>query len=185
MELMNKLTNNYLILIHVFVCRIMYVRETRITGIFSHILIGLSLLLLPYPLSYIPRAVLNGLFLYLAITALATNQLFERIMLLVTEQVRFKSSYLCVLSAKDFLFRPVYVENNAYPPNHNISVYFLVFSGHLCSLPLYFSMFFGIFRPPTPLTTIFQYVFLYFQAAYPPNHYISVCFLVFSGRLPP
>lgn len=32
--------------------------------------------------------VLDGLFLYLAVTALHCNQLFERIMLLVTEQVR-------------------------------------------------------------------------------------------------
>ena len=65
----------------------MCVRETRVTGIFSHILIGLSLLLLPLPLQYIPRPVLDGLFLYLAITALGTNQMFERITLLVTEQV--------------------------------------------------------------------------------------------------
>ncbi|XP_064624285.1 solute carrier family 4 member 11-like isoform X2 [Lineus longissimus] len=71
------------------------VRETRLTAIFSHILIGLSLLMIPYPLVYIPRAVLDGLFLYVAYTALSNNELFERIMLLVTEQ-------------------------NAYPPNHYI-----------------------------------------------------------------
>ena len=65
-----------------------HVRETRVTAIFAHILIGLSLLLLPRPLQYIPPAVLDGLFLYLAVTALAGNQLFERIMLLFTEQVR-------------------------------------------------------------------------------------------------
>ncbi|KAK8757128.1 hypothetical protein V5799_000170 [Amblyomma americanum] len=45
-------------------------RETRLTGIFSHMLIGLSLLMLPYPLSYIPTAVLDGLFLYMAVTSL-------------------------------------------------------------------------------------------------------------------
>jgi len=38
-------------------------------------------------LKLIPRPVLDGLFLYLAVTALHTNQLFERITLLVTEQV--------------------------------------------------------------------------------------------------
>ena len=65
----------------------MRVRETRVTGVMSHILIGLSLLLLPKPLSYIPRAVLDGLFLYLAISALNHNQLFDRILLLATEQV--------------------------------------------------------------------------------------------------
>ena len=67
---------------------VVHVRETRVTAIFAHILIGLSLLLLPRPLQYIPPAVLDGLFLYLAVTALAGNQLFERIMLLFTEQVR-------------------------------------------------------------------------------------------------
>ncbi|XP_043218670.1 sodium bicarbonate transporter-like protein 11 [Amphibalanus amphitrite] len=74
---------------------IVRVRETRLTGILSHLLIGLSLLLLPYPLSYIPPPVLSGLFLYMAITALNGNQMFERITLLFTEQV-------------------------AYPPNHYI-----------------------------------------------------------------
>lgn len=70
-------------------------RETRLTGILSHVLIGLSLLLLPYPLSYIPTAVLDGLFLYMAVTSLIGNQMFERFTLLFTEQA-------------------------AYPPNHYI-----------------------------------------------------------------
>ena len=58
------------------------------TGILSHTLIGLSVFLLPYPLSYIPPPVLNGLFLYMAITALNGNQMFERITLFFMEQVR-------------------------------------------------------------------------------------------------
>lgn len=62
-------------------------RETRLTGIVSHILIGLSVFLIPYPLAYIPTAVLNGLFLYMAITSLNGNQMFERITLLFMEQV--------------------------------------------------------------------------------------------------
>lgn len=74
---------------------IVRVRETRLTGMFSHILIGLSLLLLPRPLAYIPTAVLNGLFLYMAITSLNGNQMFERFTLFFTEQA-------------------------AYPPNHYI-----------------------------------------------------------------
>ena len=53
----------------------------------SHVLIGLSLFLLPYPMAYIPTAVLDGLFLYMAVTALNGNQMFERITLLVMEQV--------------------------------------------------------------------------------------------------
>jgi sodium borate transporter 11 len=78
---------------HVYL-KIVCVRETRVTGILSHVLIGLSLLFINQ-LKLIPRPVLDGLFLYLAITALHSNQLFERIMLLVTEQA-------------------------AYPPNHYI-----------------------------------------------------------------
>lgn len=62
-------------------------RETRLTGLFSNILIGLSIFLLPYPLAYIPTAVLDGLFLYMAVTALNGNQMFERITLLFMEQV--------------------------------------------------------------------------------------------------
>lgn len=69
--------------------RIVRVRETRVTQIVSHILIGLSILLVPYPLAYIPTAVLDGLFLYMAITSLSGNQMFERITLLFMEQVNF------------------------------------------------------------------------------------------------
>ena len=67
--------------------RIVRVRETRVTQIISHILIGLSIFLVPYPLAYIPTAVLDGLFLYMAITSLSGNQMFERITLLFMEQV--------------------------------------------------------------------------------------------------
>ncbi|OTF76178.1 sodium bicarbonate transporter-like protein [Euroglyphus maynei] len=74
---------------------IVKVRETRLTGIVSHILIGLSVFLIPYPMAYIPTAVLDGLFLYMAITSLNGNQMFERITLLFMEQA-------------------------AYPPNHYI-----------------------------------------------------------------
>lgn len=70
-----------------FFSRIVKVRETRITSIISHILIGLSVFLLPYPLAYIPTAVLDGLFLYMAVTALSGSQMFERITLLFMEQV--------------------------------------------------------------------------------------------------
>lgn len=70
--------------------RIVKVRETRVTGIVSHILIGLSIFLLPYPMAYIPTAVLDGLFLYMAITSLNGNQMFERITLLFMEQVNLE-----------------------------------------------------------------------------------------------
>ena len=44
-------------------------------------------ILFQYVLEYIPTPVLDGLFLYLAITALYGNQMFERFTLLFTEQV--------------------------------------------------------------------------------------------------
>ena len=66
--------------------RVVKVRETRLTGILSHLLIGLSLLVLEY-LAYIPTPVLYGLFLYVGVTSLYGNQMFERVMLLFTEQV--------------------------------------------------------------------------------------------------
>lgn len=74
--------------------RIVYVRETRLTAIISHVAIGFSLFGLHY-LAYIPTPVLYGLFLYVAVTALYDNQMFERICLLFKEQA-------------------------AYPPNHYI-----------------------------------------------------------------
>lgn len=74
--------------------RIVYVRETRLTAIISHVAIGFSLFGLRY-LAYIPTPVLYGLFLYVAVTALYDNQMFERISLLFKEQA-------------------------AYPPNHYI-----------------------------------------------------------------
>ncbi|XP_067663108.1 solute carrier family 4 member 11-like isoform X2 [Haliotis asinina] len=67
---------------------IVRVRETRLTAIFSHILIGLSLLFMPV-LAYIPTPVLYGLFLYVAVTALYGNQMFERVMLFFTEQAAY------------------------------------------------------------------------------------------------
>ncbi|XP_078353100.1 solute carrier family 4 member 11-like isoform X2 [Oculina patagonica] len=79
---------------HVFEI-IVKVRETRLSGLISSILIALSLLMLPTPLTLIPTSVLDGLFLFMAMTALDGNQMFERALLLLTEQA-------------------------AYPPNHYI-----------------------------------------------------------------
>ncbi|ESP04405.1 hypothetical protein LOTGIDRAFT_136234, partial [Lottia gigantea] len=73
---------------------IVRVRETRLTAIFSHILIGCSLFFMQV-LAYIPTPVLYGLFLYVAVTSLYGNQFFERVQLFFTEQA-------------------------AYPPNHYI-----------------------------------------------------------------
>jgi len=66
-----------------------HVRETRLTNIFSNVAIGLSLLFLPSVLKFVPKAVLDGLFLYMAVTALYGNQMFERVCLLFTEQAAY------------------------------------------------------------------------------------------------
>ncbi len=84
-----RVENGY---VHSIVVR---VRETRLTNIFSNTLIGLTMLFLDKLLNFMPTAVLDGLFLYLAITAFSGNQMFERVMLFFTEQ-------------------------SAYPPNHYI-----------------------------------------------------------------
>jgi len=74
---------------------VVYVRETRLTTLISHILIAVSMLMLPSPLDYIPIPVLYGLFMFLALTAVHDFQLWERMLLIFTEQ-------------------------NAYPPTHYI-----------------------------------------------------------------
>lgn len=68
-------------------CRIMNVKETRLTALGASMLVGLSLLLLPFPLQWIPKPVLYGLFLYIALTSLDGHQLFQRVALLLKEQV--------------------------------------------------------------------------------------------------
>ena len=61
-------------------------KETRLTSLGASILVGFSLLLLPFPLQWIPKPVLYGLFLYLALTSIDGNQLFQRMVLLLKDQ---------------------------------------------------------------------------------------------------
>lgn len=109
--------------------RIIKVRETRLTGMLSHILIGLSIFLIPYPMAYIPTAVLDGLFLYMAITSLNGNQMFERITLLFMEQVSDAPLFLITTCLKsititfdryDHFSCYCHYSQAAYPPNHYI-----------------------------------------------------------------
>ena len=60
-------------------------KETRLTSLGTSILMGVSLLLLPFPLQWIPKPVLYGLFLYLALTSIDGNQLFQRLELLLKD----------------------------------------------------------------------------------------------------
>ncbi|KAK0396019.1 hypothetical protein QR680_001531 [Steinernema hermaphroditum] len=73
---------------------IMNVRETRLAALISHILILVSTFtLLPYPLQWIPTSVLHGLFLYMALTSLTGNEMFERLLLLITEQQAYPPTH--------------------------------------------------------------------------------------------
>jgi len=60
--------------------RVIHVRENRLTGLAIHLLIGLSLFLLPL-LKTIPMAVLYGLFLFMGVVSMSGNQFFERMSL--------------------------------------------------------------------------------------------------------
>jgi mannitol/fructose-specific phosphotransferase system IIA component (Ntr-type) len=71
---------------------ILHVRETRLTGIGIHVLIGLSLLLLPL-LKYIPLFVLFGLFLFMGVVSMKGNQFFERLSLWATDPELYPRSH--------------------------------------------------------------------------------------------
>jgi hypothetical protein len=64
--------------------RIIHVRENRVTGLTIHLLIGGSLLLLPY-LNELPMAILYGLFLFMGVVSMKGNQLFERLSLWIMD----------------------------------------------------------------------------------------------------
>ncbi|KAI6224190.1 HCO3-cotransp domain-containing protein [Aphelenchoides besseyi] len=73
---------------------IMNVRETRLASLVAHLLILVSTFtLLPYPLRWIPTSVLHGLFLYMAFTSLAGNEMVERLLLLITEQQAYPPTH--------------------------------------------------------------------------------------------
>ncbi|NXX95029.1 S4A11 protein, partial [Centropus bengalensis] len=72
---------------------IVSVKETRLTSLVANSLVGLSLLLLPFPLQWIPKPVLDGLFLYIALTSIDGNQLFERVALLLKEQTAYPPTH--------------------------------------------------------------------------------------------
>ncbi len=60
--------------------RVTHVEENRVTGLAIHLLIALSLFLLP-AFRVVPMSVLYGIFLYMGIVSLAGNQFFERLTL--------------------------------------------------------------------------------------------------------
>ena len=64
--------------------RIKAVRETRLSALLVHVLIGATLAVLPL-MNLIPQSVLFGLFLYMGITTLQGNDFFDRVRLWVTD----------------------------------------------------------------------------------------------------
>ncbi|KAI4872226.1 hypothetical protein NFI96_012395, partial [Prochilodus magdalenae] len=86
---------------------IVSVKETRLTSLAANVLIGLSVFLLPVPLQWIPKPVLYGLFLYIALTSIDGNQMCDRIALLLKEQSGFCSPMQLIT-------------HTSYPPTHYI-----------------------------------------------------------------
>ncbi|KAB0391422.1 hypothetical protein E2I00_018340, partial [Balaenoptera physalus] len=72
---------------------IVSVKETRLTTLGASIMVGFSLLLLPFPLQWIPKPVLYGLFLYIALTSIDGNQLFARMVLLLKDQTSYPPTH--------------------------------------------------------------------------------------------
>lgn len=69
------------------------VRETRLTAIFCHVLILITVWFLPSILSQIPVSVLDGLFLYCAVASLDGNSFFQRFKLLFTQQSKYPPTF--------------------------------------------------------------------------------------------
>lgn len=72
---------------------IVSVKVNQLTVLGANVLVGLSLLLLPFPLQWISKPVLYGLFLYIALTSLDGNQLFSRVSLLLKEQTSYPPTH--------------------------------------------------------------------------------------------
>jgi mannitol/fructose-specific phosphotransferase system IIA component (Ntr-type) len=62
--------------------------ENRMTGLLVHVLIALSLLVLPL-LATVPMSVLFGLFLFMGVASIRGNQLFERLRLWVLDPLHY------------------------------------------------------------------------------------------------
>ncbi|CAJ0568303.1 unnamed protein product, partial [Mesorhabditis spiculigera] len=78
------------------------VRETRLAVLLAHILmIPIYFWLIPYFTAFIPTSLFHGLFLFMAISSLTGNEMWQRIMLLFTEQRSYPAtSYLRKVSQR-------------------------------------------------------------------------------------
>ena len=85
-------------------------KETRLTSLAANVLIGLSVFLLPVPLQWIPKPILYGLFLYIALTSIEGNQMCDRIALLLKEQVSAEGRMRRLHYKKAFIHRKAFSE---------------------------------------------------------------------------
>jgi len=69
--------------------------EQRVTNLSIHVLIGLSLALAPW-LRYLPKSVLYGVFLFMGVSSLNGNELFERLALWTIWDPKRYPQYRCV-----------------------------------------------------------------------------------------
>lgn len=72
--------------------RVIHVRETRLSALSIHVLIGGSVLLLPL-LREIPMSVLYGLFLFMGVVSMAGNSFFERLSLWLMDRNSYPSTH--------------------------------------------------------------------------------------------
>ena len=72
--------------------RIVHVRENRVTPLAVHLLLGLSLLAVGV-LGNMPMAVLFGLFLYMGVSSLTSNQFCERLRLWLMDPARYPPTH--------------------------------------------------------------------------------------------
>jgi len=72
--------------------RILAVKENRVSALMIHLLIGVSVLLLPL-IKAIPMEVLFGLFLYMGFTTLNGTDFFERIRLWLTDRNQYPQTH--------------------------------------------------------------------------------------------
>jgi hypothetical protein len=71
---------------------IIHVRENRVTGLIIHLMVGASLLALPW-LKMIPMAVLYGLFLFMGVVSIAGNQFLERLNLWLMDPALYPKTH--------------------------------------------------------------------------------------------
>jgi len=73
--------------------RVVRARETRLTGLIAHVLIGLSILFKD-AIRQIPVSVLYGFFLYIGIATLEGNGLWDRVLLWFTQAEKYPPNHV-------------------------------------------------------------------------------------------